>query len=150
MSRLQKIVLTRVALIAACLLGGCMSFVNVDITGEWQGTLTWIDGPSATFISPISLALVHENRDVSGTVTLMGPGSQPFALTITDGRTNARSIHLQASGTLTLATRDLSVSISLDGDFDGTNMSGAGSQTFDGSSYQFTWELVRISGPPES
>jgi len=150
MSRLQKIIFTRAALIAAFLLGGCMSFVNVDVTGQWQGTLTWIDGPSSGFNSPISLILVHESRDVSGTVTLMGPGSQPFDLTITDGRTNARSIRLQASGMLTLVTPSLNVSTSLDGDFDDNNMSGTGSQTIEGSTYQFTWELVRISGPPES
>ena len=150
MSRLQKILLTRVALVVAVLLGGCMSFVNVDVTGEWAGTLTWIDGPSSGFTSPISLALVHENRDVSGTVTLMGPGSQPFELAITDGRTNALSIRLRASGTLTAFTPAISVSITLDGDFDNQNMSGTGSQTVDGSTYEFTWELVRISGPPES
>jgi hypothetical protein len=78
----------------------------------------------------------------------MGPGSQPFDLTISSGRTHARSIRIEAAGVIDVITPPLNVRISLDGDFDEDEMSGTGSQTFDGNTYQFTWELVRISGPP--
>ena len=80
----------------------------------------------------------------------MGPGSQPFDLAISSGRTSARSVRIEASGVIDVITPPRNVSISLDGDFDEDRMSGAGFQTVDGNTYQFTWEVVRISGPPES
>lgn len=150
MTRLQKAVLARVVLFTALTLSGCVLLVSVDITGEWAGTLLWTDGPSSGFTSSISLALTHENRDVLGTVTLMGPGSQPFDLAISTGRTSARSVRIDASGVIDVITPPRNVAISLDGDFDEDQMSGTGSQTVDGNTYQFTWEAVRISGPPES
>ena len=149
MTHLRKAILARVVLFAALTLGGCVLLVSVDITGEWTGTLLWTDGPSLGFTSSISLTLTHENRSVSGTVTLMGPGSQPFDLAISSGRTSARSIRIEASGVADVLTPPRNVSISLDGDFDEDRMSGAGFQTIDGNTYQFTWELVRISAPPE-
>ena len=149
MTHLQKVILARVVLFAALTLGGCAFLVSVDVTGEWAGTLLWIDGPSSGFTSSISLTLTHENRNVSGTVTLMGPGSQPFDLAISSGRTSARSVRIEASGVADVLTPPRNVSISLDGDFDEDQMSGAGLQTIDGNTYQFTWELVRISAPSE-
>ncbi|MGB2982934.1 MAG: hypothetical protein WBC63_03625 [Candidatus Bipolaricaulia bacterium] len=149
MSRLQRAILVRVVLFVAIVLGGCVSPVRIDLTGTWEGTLLWTEGQSTGFRSPISLDLTHVDRDLSGTVILMGPGSQPFDLTISGGRTSARSIRVEASGVIDQIDPPLSVSISLDGDFDETRMSGTGSQTFAGSTYEFTWEMVRISGPPE-
>jgi hypothetical protein len=150
MSHTRKLVAVRLALFAAVLLSACSAIVRIDVTGEWSGTLLWTTGPQASFTSPISLSLVHEGRYVTGTVTLMGPGSQPFALTITDGLAEGHSIEILATGTLELPTSSLQVTILLEGDFDEHNMSGTGSQSFEGSSYEFTWELVRISGPPEA
>jgi len=148
-SRLQKAIIVRIVLFAAVFLSGCVGLVRIDLTGTWAGTLEWTDGPSTGFTSPISLDIVHEDRNVSGTVTLVGPGSEPFVLTISSGRTGARSITLDASGTLDSVTPSIAVSLSLDGDFDASSMSGTGSQTFSGNTYSFTWELVRTSGPPE-
>ncbi len=150
MTRLQKAIFVRLVLVGVIGLGGCISLVHIDLTGAWQGTLTWTTGPSAPLESPISLEIVHENRDISGTVTLVGPGSQPFALTITSGRTSARSIRIDAFGTLELGSSSVSVTISLEGDYDDENMSGTGSQTIDGNTYEFAWEMIRISGPPAS
>jgi hypothetical protein len=149
-TRLQKAIVVRILLVATVALTGCVAAVRIDLTGTWAGSLEWTDGPSAGFTSSISLDIAHENRDVSGTVTLMGPGSQPFDLTISPGRTNAREVHLNASGTIDSITPPVAVSISLDGDFDASNISGTGSQTFGGSTYHFTWEVVRTSGPPEA
>jgi hypothetical protein len=149
-TRLQKAIVVRIVLFATVVLTGCVAIVRIDLTGTWAGLLQWTEGPSAGFTSPISLDVVHDNRDVSGTVTLMGPGSQPFPLTISSGRTNARSVRLNASGTLDSVTPPVVVSVSLDGDFDASNMSGTGSQTFGGNTYRFTWEVVRVSGPPEA
>jgi hypothetical protein len=134
---------------AVIVLSGCLSIVRIDLTGTWAGSLLWTDGPSAGFTSPISLDLVHENRDVSGTVTLTGPGSQPFDLPITDGRTSARSVRLDASGTLDVVSPPVDVEIELSGSFESASMSGSGTQTIDGNEYGFTWEVTRTSGPPQ-
>lgn len=149
MKRIHKIILARLALFAVLALSGCISLTPIDLTGGWAGTLVWTSGPFPGITSTISLELVHENRDLAGTVTLMGPGSQPFGISITDGRTQARSLRLEASGTMTLLTPFVSVSLTLEGDFDETAMSGTGTQKNDGQEYTFTWEAVRISGPPE-
>jgi len=92
--------------------------------------------------------LTHEDRNLSGTVNLMGPGSQPFALQITDGVADAHGIEIHATGTLNAGGSAIAVSILLVGDYDEAAMSGSGTQTFSDKSYGFTWELVRISGPP--
>ncbi|MFC2077938.1 hypothetical protein ACFLTM_03940 [Candidatus Bipolaricaulota bacterium] len=149
MTRLQKAIVVRVLLFAAVLLSGCIAAVRIDLTGTWAGSLLWTSGPSAAFSSPISLDIVHENRNISGTVTLAGPASQTFDLTISAGRTTARSIRLDASGTVDFVSPPIIVAVSLDGDFDESNMSGTGSQTSDGNTYEFTWEVARTSGPPD-
>jgi hypothetical protein len=135
-------------LMLALLFGGCASLIRIDVTGEWQGSLLWTSGPSSGFSSPMSLSLAHEDRDVAGTVTLMGPGSQPFTLTITDGVADAYGIEIHASGTLDAGGATITVSLFLEGDYDEQAMSGTGTQSFGANSYAFTWELVRISGPP--
>lgn len=150
MKRIHKAILVRVLIVSAFLLSGCFALVRIDLTGTWQGDLLWTTGPSSGFSSPVFLDIVHENRDVSGTVTLMGPGSQPFDLTISSGRTSARTIRIEAFGSIDTISPPLAVTIRLEGDFDETSMSGTGSQTFGGSTYEFTWDLVRLSGPPES
>ena len=152
MTKLQKAIVVRIVLCAAVALTGCLSIVRIDLTGAWAGSLEWTDGPSPGLTSPISLDIGHENRDVVGTVILMGPGSQSFTLDIVSGRTSVRSIRLDASGTLDLPSAGTSilVTLELDGDFDTTTMSGAGTQTFDGNTYSFTWQVLRASGPPEA
>ena len=149
-TRQTKAILVRLILAGAIGLSGCIALVHIDLTGIWEGELLWSSGPSAGFTSPISINIVHENRDISGTVTLVGPGSEPFVLTISSGRTNARSIRIDAFGTLAIGSSSISVTLSLEGDFDAETMSGTGTQTIDGKTYEFTWEMARISGPPES
>ena len=86
MSKLQKAVIVRVLLLAVFWLSGCSFFSSpLNISGLWIGTIQWTTGPVG-IQSPITLDLVHEDRELSGTATLMGPGSAPFDLDITDGR----------------------------------------------------------------
>jgi hypothetical protein len=150
MTLFRKAVLARVVLFASLFLFGCFALVRIDLTGGWEGSLLWISGPSTGFSSPMSLAIVHQDRDVTGTITLMGPGSVPFVLTIDEGRTQGRTIQIRASGVLNLGTTTIDVILEIDGDYDSSEMSGTGEQTVDGTTYLFTWELVRVSGPPES
>ena len=145
MSKLQKAIIARVLLLAVLWLSGCTFFSSpIHISGLWIGNIEWTDGPGAGFTSPITLDLVHEDRDLSGTVTLVGPGSVPFNLDITSGRARTVSMSLEGSGTLpTNPPQD--VTIDLDGDFHETQMSGTGTQTVNGATYHLTWEAVLVT-----
>lgn len=145
MSKLQKALVARFLLLAAFWLSGC-SFLSspIDISGLWVGSIQWTDGPGAGFTSPITLDLVHEDRDLSGTVTLVGPGSTSYDLEITDGKARTVSMSLEASGQLQTTTVQ-EVTIELDGDFLETRMSGTGEQTINGNTYRLTWEAVLVA-----
>jgi hypothetical protein len=148
-SKLQKAIIARVLLLAAFWLSGCSFFSSpIDISGLWVGTIQWTDGPAAQLVSPITLDLVHEGRDLSGTVTLTGPASTSFDLDITDGRARTFSMSLEATGTLPI-NPPLDVTIKLDGDFlqtqIGMEMSGTGTQTVNGTTYRFTFEAVLVA-----
>jgi len=147
-SRFQKRMIVQLIGFAVLFLSSCLFSPPIDISGRWDGWITWTDGPAAGFTSPITLALLHENRAVSGTITLIGPGSQPFDLPITQGSASGSTLFLTASGTNENIVPPVSVSITLDGDYDATGMSGTGSQTIDGNTYHFTWEAT-LSAPPE-
>lgn len=144
MTKLQKAIIARGLLLVVCWLSGC-TFLSppADISGLWTGNLQWTDGPAATFTGPIALDLLQEDRDLSGTVTVDGPGSAPLALSISSGRARTASMTLEASGTLT-TNPPQTVTVELDGDFHGSDMSGTGSQTINGTTYHFTWEAVLI------
>jgi len=141
----QKAVVVRILLLAAFWLSGCSFFSSpINISGLWQGQIQWTDGPGAGFVSPISLDLLHEDRDLSGTVTLAGPGGTSFGLDITDGRARTVSMSLEASGVLT-TNPPQNVTIELEGDFLETQMSGTGTQKINGAVYHLTWEAVLIA-----
>jgi hypothetical protein len=149
-SKLQKTIVARALLLAVFWLSGCSFFSSpINISGLWVGNIQWTDGPGAGFTSPISLDLVHDDRDLSGTVTLAGPGSMSFDLDVTDGRARTVSMSLEASGTLPMNPPQ-NVTIELDGDFLETQMSGTGTQTVNGTTYHLTWEAVLVApAPPE-
>jgi len=145
MSRSRKAIIARLLLLVVFGLSGCTFFSSpIDISGLWVGSIQWTDGPAAGFTSPITLDLIHEDRDLSGTVTLVGPSSISFGLTITDGRARTHSMSLEASGVLPIDPPQ-GVTIDLDGDFLETQMSGTGTQTVNGTTYRLTWEAVLIA-----
>ncbi len=139
MSRLKKRFIVQGIGLAILLLTSCFFAPPIDISGVWSGWITWTDGPAAGFTSPITLDLVHEDRTLSGTITLIGPGSQPFDLPITQGTASRSSLFITASGVNDNITPPVSVSITLEGEYDATEMSGTGSQTVDGNTYRFTF-----------
>jgi len=150
-TKLQKAVVARLLLLAAFWLSGCSFFsAPIDISGFWQGQIQWTTGPATGFVSPISLDLVHDGRELSGTITLAGPSATSFDLTITEGRARTVSMSLEASGVLAI-TPPQTVTLELEGDFLETRMSGTGSQTINGTTYELTWEatLVAPAVPPE-
>jgi len=146
-SRLQKAIIARVLLLAVFWLSGCSFFSSpINISGVWSGTLLWTDGPAATFTGPLTLDLVHEDRDLSGTVTIDGPGSEPLELDIDDGYARTHTMSLEASGVVA-GTTPQNVTFEIEGDFLESQMSGTGSQTINGATYHFTWEAVLIAPP---
>jgi len=124
LSKLQRAIIARLLLLAAFWLSGCSFFSSpINISGLWQGQLQWTDGPGAGFTSPITFDFVHDGRQLSGTVTLMGPGSTPFDLDITQGSARTHTMSLEASGVVPIDPPQ-TVAIELDGDFHNDQMSG--------------------------
>jgi hypothetical protein len=144
LSKLQKAIVARLLLLAAFWLSGC-SFLSspIDVSGVWEGHIEWTTG-FAGIQSPITLDLVHDGRELSGTVTLIGPGSTPFDLDITRGSARTHTMSLEASGVLPIDPPQ-NVTIELDGDFHNDQMSGTGTQSVNGSTYQLIWEAVLIA-----
>jgi len=144
-SKLQKAIIARLLILAIFWLSGC-TFISspIDISGLWVGSIQWTTGPGTGFTSPITLDLVHEDRDLSGTVTLVGPGSAAFDLDVTDGQARTVSMSIEASGVLATTTPQ-NVTLKLDGDFLETQMSGSGTQTINGTTYKLTWEAVLVA-----
>jgi len=142
---MRKAFIARLVLFVVLWLAGCSFFSEpIDISGLWVGSLLWTDGPAAQFTSPIRLDLIHMDRDLTGTVTVDGPGSEPLVLEITDGYARTVSMSLEASGAApTNPPQD--VEIELEADFLETQMSGTGAQTINGRTYHFTWEAVLVA-----
>ena len=140
MSMRWKIVITRVALLVAFVLSGCMFTAMIDVTGNWVGTLQYTTGPGIGFVYPITLDLIYDNRNVSGTVTLVSHGTYTFDLSINSGQAKNSAIHIDAFGTNPHVDPSPTVSITLDGQFDAAAMSGDGTHVVDGVTYEFTWE----------
>lgn len=148
MTRFQKALIVRIGFVLVFALSGCTALAPVDLTGGWSAQLLWTSGPATGFVSPFSMDLVLDNRNLSGSLTLTGPGSQSFQLPITSGGARNAAMNLSATGINDLITPAATVAIWLDGEYSEDAMSGTGTQTVNGSTYTFTWEATRISGPP--
>jgi len=151
MIKTRKALIARLLLFIVFWLSGCSFFSSpIDISGLWTGQILWTSGPATGFTSPISFDFLHVDRDLSGTVTLIGPGSIPFELTITEGRARTVSIAFVASGAAP-TNPPQNVTIDLEGEFLETQMSGTGTQTMNDATYEFTWEAVLVAPlvPPE-
>lgn len=149
MTRFQKAFAVRMLFLVVFLLSGCSAIAPVDLTGGWSAQLLWTSGPANGFVSPFTMELVLANRNLTGSLRLPGPGAQTFELPIGTGHAKGSTMTLTASGTNPLVEPPPTVSITLDGDYSADAMSGTGTQTIDGNTYTFTWEAVRVSGPPE-
>ena len=150
MANIRSVVLVGIILVGVIVLAGCIGVDPIDVSGGWTGFMTWAEGdPNAGFTTPITLELTQEGQTVSGAVGLMGPGSNPFSLSITSGSVRGHSVSIEATGTLDLIPQPANITISLTGDSDGERMSGSGTQTIDGVPHPFTWEVMLTSPPIE-
>ena len=147
MTTLKKSLVVRAALLVAFVLTGCTGAIRIDLTGTWEGTLTWTSGSAAGLTSVLRLDVTHDGNDLSGTVTLVSHASQTFEIAITSGRAKSGSLTLEASGTNDLVTPSATVSLSLEADYDETQMSGSGTQIINGTTYTIDWEATLIWSP---
>jgi len=148
MSMRWKAMIARFVLFGIVWLVGCTFSLPIDISGQWTGTLEYTSGPAAGFVYPLSLNLVYNNRDLTGTVTLVSHGAFTFELPINSGRATNPDIRLDAFGTNPHAVPAPTVSVTLEGRYDAESMSGEGSQTVDGVTYELTWQATFVP-PPE-
>ena len=147
MSRWFKALVTRILMLACLLLWGCFLSPPVNITGTWTGTMEWTSGPLAGFIQPISFVLLHEDREVTGTVTLPSPGGLSFDLPIVQGSARTVNVFVVATGTNPWVTPEPTIEFRIDGQYEQTVMSGNGTQSIDTSVYSFDWQAVLITEP---
>jgi len=145
-SKLQKAVVARILLFALFWLSGCSFFSTpINISGLWEGTITWTSGPATGIETILRLDLLHEDRDLSGAVTLGGPGGTSYQLAIESGTARTVSMTLTASGVLPINPPQ-DVRLTLSGDFLGDEMSGTGTQMINGVPYTITW-VAHLTAP---
>jgi len=134
-----------VAMIAGILaLTGCFGLSLVNVAGTWSGSLTWTSGPATGFTSPLTLTLEQEEKgtQITGEIGLMGPGSKPFSIPITEGTAGNGTFIIHAEGEMDVITPHAYVQIDLEGRRDADVLSGTGTQTNDGVPYTFDWSAT--------
>lgn len=109
--------------------------------------MEWTSGPATGFVFPLTLTLVHEDREVTGTVTLPSPGGTSFDLPIVQGSARSVNLSIIARGANTTVPNDPTVEFQVDGQYEQTIMSGDGTQSIDGSVYSFTWQATLVTEP---
>lgn len=147
MSRWFKALVARILMLLCLFLWGCFLITPVNITGTWTGEMTWTSGPATGFVYPIVLTLVHEGREVTGTVTLPSPGGSSFILPIVQGSTRNANLFLVAREVNDQVPGNPMVEFRIDGNYEQAVMSGNGTQAIDSSVYSFDWQVVLITEP---
>jgi len=146
--RRMRSVIVAVAMLAG--LAGCFGLSLVNVAGVWGGFITWTSGPATGFTSPVTLTLDQEEKktQITGEIGLMGPGSQPFSIPITDGTAGNGWFTVHAVGVMKVITPNVNVQIDMEGKRDGSELSGTGTQTNDGVAHTFDWRAT-LAAPSE-
>ena len=147
MNRWLKALVARILMLLCLFLWGCFTLVPVNITGTWAGTMEWTSGPKTSFVDPIVFTLAHEDREVTGTVTLPSPGGSSFDLPIVQGSARSVNLSLIARGANTQVPNNPIVEFQVDGQYEQTVMSGNGTQSIDGTVYSFDWQSALTTEP---
>lgn len=147
MSKWQKALVARILLLGCLFLWGCFFSTPINITGTWVGEMTWTSGPASGFVYTFSMDLLHESKEVTGTVTLPSHAGLTFDIPIVQGGARSVNLSIIARGTNPLIPSQPTVQFSIDGSFDQTTMSGEGTQSIDGTTYAFDWEAILVTEP---
>jgi len=148
MPRWMKSIVVRILLCATLFLWGCMFSAPIDVSGVWTGTMAWTSGPLNGLNQPVTLDLMHVNRTVTGTVTLVSHAMNTFDLPITYGRARSVYLDLEASGQNTMVPSNPDVFFVLDARYTETTMTGTGTQAIDGETYEFDFEATLTTPAP--
>jgi len=147
MTRWVKALVVRVLIFLCLFLWGCFFSPPINITGTWIGSMEWTSGPAAGLVYPIVLDLMHEDREVTGTVTLPSHAALTFEIPIVQGSARNVNLSLVARGTNPWVPSEPTVEFTIEGRFDQTTVSGEGTQSIDGTTYTFDWEAVLVTEP---
>ena len=91
--------------------------------------------------------LLHEGQTVTGTVTLPSHATLTFELPVVQGRARSINLDLVARGTNTNVPSEPTVEFAIEGRYEQTTMSGEGTQSIDGATYNIEWEATLITEP---
>ncbi|MFC2079600.1 hypothetical protein ACFLSZ_06440 [Candidatus Bipolaricaulota bacterium] len=147
MSRWQKALVARGLIVLSLFLWGCFFVAPVNVTGIWVGTMTWTSGPASGISYSLTLDLVHEGDDISGTVRLPSHGAFTFELPIVQGRSRGAKLSIVAEGNNPWIAPEPFIRFDIEGRFEQTTMSGEGTQSIDGTTYTFDWEAILTTEP---
>ena len=142
MKRTRSVIVAIAVLAGMLSLSGCFGFTPVDVVGRWTGSIAWTSGPASGFTKPLSLTLAQEETQITGEIGLMGPGSKPFSIPITEGTAGNGTFTIRAAGVMNVISPPVSVQIDLEGSRERDVLSGTGTQTNDGSPYNFNWSAT--------
>jgi hypothetical protein len=109
--------------------------------------MQWTSGPAFGFVYPLVLTLMHEDRELTGTVTLPSHSALSFQLPIVQGSARSVNMSLIARGPNPWITPEPMIEFSIEGRFEQTAMSGEGTQAIDGTTYTFDWQAVLVTEP---
>jgi len=147
MSKANKVIVVRVVMLATLFLWGCFFSVSINITGIWDGTMEWTSGPATGIAYPVLFDLAHEGREVTGTITLHSHGEYTFEIPIVQGSARGGSISLIARGDNPWVPGEPTIEFEITGHYDQSAMSGDGTQSIDGTTYEFTFSVVLTTEP---
>jgi len=147
MSRWYKAIVARVLVFLCLFLWGCFFSAPINITGTWVGTMIWTSGPAAGIEYSLVMDLTHENRELTGTVTLPSHSLLSFEIPIVQGSARSVNMSLIARGPNPWITPEPTVEFEIEGQFEQTAMSGEGTQSINGTIYTFDWEAVLVTEP---
>jgi hypothetical protein len=111
--------------------------------------MTWTSGPLKDFTQPFSLDLVQDEKDITGTVTLVSHSTNTYTIDVTFGRASGSSVEFTASGVNDQISPEIPVTFDFDGDAGDTEMSGTGTANIAGAAYNFTWTATLVTPPVE-
>ncbi|MEW5826802.1 MAG: hypothetical protein AB1778_08230 [Candidatus Bipolaricaulota bacterium] len=144
----RRLALVALAGFAVWAAAGCVPTARVNVTGGWSATLTFTNGPMAGFQRGFTLDLADSEGVVTGTVRLPSHGGLTYLIQVTYGRVRGEALFLEAAGTDDQIAPPAAITLTLDGEISAAGITGIGTQTVNGTPYDFTWQAVLVAPPP--
>jgi hypothetical protein len=101
----------------------------------------------AGFTSSLGLVLEQSGVEITGYLTIAGPGATSVVVPITTGRARVSGFEIDCDETVDVAGTPQAIELELDGTRDGDTLSGTGRETVGGVTHAFDW-TAQLSTPP--